>query len=377
MIRKCSKLLIIFIFSLTLTSCWDYEDIDKKSIAISIGVDQVADKVQFSSEITKLIPSQGDTEKAQTANVYNTVSYGKNFEDARIHYDAINPFPVFLGVTRVVIFGTDYAKKGIESYFNRIGSIYDYRKTLLPVVSREKPTELFDIKVEKDISVGFLIENTINSLANSGKTLYPNVGEVLSNIALDEVGYVMPYVGIEHGHIVYLGFAVMKDSKLVGVIDLVDTDGVLYLLAEKPILVEAIPDPKKEENVYSFRTAIKKRKIKTNYMNKKVVINIDLDLNAALRYQYYTQPVSDKKIKKLEEMISEKVKEDMRNIIKRSQKEFQCDIFQFAKYFRAQYPNIYKKIKWEDAFKDANVNVTVKTKIINKNLADPNAKKKY
>ncbi|TCO77450.1 Ger(x)C family spore germination protein [Marinisporobacter balticus] len=377
MIRKCSNLLIIFIASLMLTSCWDYGDIDKKSMTISIGIEQIGDKVQFSGELAKLTPSKEGTEKAQTAQIYHTVSYGKNFEDARIHNDVINPFPVFLGVTRVVVFGTNYAKKGIEPYLNRIGSIYDYRKNLLSVVSREKPKALLNIKVEKDISVGFLIENMINSLANSGKTLYPNIGELLSNIALGKVGYVIPYVGIEHDHIAYLGFAVMKDSKLVGMIDLVDTDGVLYLLAEKPRLVEAIPDPEKEENIYSFRTVIKKRKIKTNYIDKKVEINIDLDLYAALQYQYHVAPLSDKKIKKLEERISEKVKEDIGSIIKRAQKEFQCDIFQFARYFRAQHPNIYKKIKWEEAFKDAAVNVTVQTKIINKNLEDPNAKKKY
>ncbi|QZY54882.1 Ger(x)C family spore germination protein [Crassaminicella profunda] len=377
MIKKISELLIIAVFSLCLTSCWDYEDVDKKCITISIGVDQVGENVQFSGEIANLTPSPEAKEKAQTGNVYRLLSYGKTFEEARIHYDAINPFPVFLGVTRVVVFGQNFAKKGIEPYLNRIGHIYDYRKTLLTVVSRESPTELFDTKVEKHISVGFLIEDIINSLSNTGKALYPTCGELLSDIALEEVGYLLPYIGKEKGSIAYLGLAVMKDSKLIGVIDIVDTDGILYLLGENPMLVEAIHNPENKGNVYSFRTNVKKRKIKTNYTNGKIAINIDLDLQAILRYQYYSTPISDEEIKRLEKIISEEVKSSIVSAIKKAQNEFQCDYFGFAKYFRADYPKVYRKIKWEEIFKDVDVKVQVKTKIVNENLVDPDAKNKY
>lgn len=377
MIKKVSKLLIICIFSICLTSCWDYEDVDKRSIVISIGIDQVKENVQFSGEIAKVTPSSETKEKPQVANVYNLLSYGKTFEEARIHYDAINPFPVFSGVTRVVVFGQNFANKGIEPYLNRIGHIYDYRKTLLAVVSREKPPELFNVKIEKDIAAGFLIEDTISNLDKRGKALYPTFGELLSNIALEEVGYVLPYVGIEKGDITYLGLAVMKNSKMIGEIDIVDTDGILYILAKNPRLVEAIHDPKNKENIFSFLTNIKKRKIKTNYKDGKISINIDLDLQAILRYQYYSRSISEQEIKGLEKIISQKVKHDIISAVKKAQNEFECDYFGFAKYFRADYPKVYEKIKWRDIFKNVHVNVYVKTKITNHNLVDPNAKKKY
>ena len=126
-----------------------------------------------------------------------------------------------------------------------------------------------------------------------------------------------------------------------------------------------------------FKTLVKKRKIKADYADEKVTINIDLDLAAQLRYQYYMKPVSDEHIKKLEDTISEKVKNDIEYSIKRAQNEFGCDIFGFDKYFRAKQPEIYEKINWEDAFAKADINVNVKTKIINKSLTDPNAKKEY
>ncbi|CAH2214858.1 Ger(x)C family spore germination protein [Tepidibacter aestuarii] len=377
MIRRLSKLLIISMSVLLLTSCWDSEDINKKSIAISIGVDYVNDNIEFSGEIAKLTSSSKDTEKAKTSDVYKMLSYGKTFEEARVNYDSVNPFSVFLGATRVVVLGQNYAKKGIEPYLNRIDHLYDYRKTLLAVVSREPPKDLFNTKIEKDISVGFLIEDIIEHVSSKGEGLYPVTGELLSDIELGKIGYLLPYVGIEKGSVKYLGLAVMKNSKLVGVINIEDTRGVIYLLAEKPKIVQITNNTNSDKNKVSIQTFVKNRKIKSDYVNGQVNINIDLDLKAQLRYQYYTEPISDKDNKQLENIISEKAKNDIKYIIKRAQKEFKCDIFEFAKYFRADNLEIYEKIDWEDAFTNANINVNVNTKIVNKSLRDPNAKKKY
>lgn len=374
MIKKFKKI-ILLIIPLLLTGCWDYEDINNKCIVISIGVDLVDDLIEFSGEIAKITGSKNG-EEAKTGDTYNLLSYGKTFEEARVHYDAENPYPVFLGATRVVVFGTDYAEKGIEPYLNRIDSLYNYRKTLLAVISREKPKALFELEVEKDISVGFLIEDIMNHLTRRGESLYPIVGEILSDIALGKVGYLLPYVGIEEEGIHYLGFAVMKDSKLIDIIDINETGGLLYIMADKPQLSEVLDSDKNNENKISFRTQIKKRKINTDYKNETVSINIDLDLSAVLRYQYYIESISDEDIKNSEKMISEKIEKEIVSIIKRAQNDFECDIFRFAKYFRAQNPEIFRDIKWEDEFLKAEIKANVKTKIINMSLTDPNAKVK-
>ncbi|GAA0177546.1 Ger(x)C family spore germination protein [Clostridium sediminicola] len=378
MIRKQFRLLIICLCSILLTGCWDYEDINDKCIVISLGVDYFKDNIEFSGEIVKLTSStDNDFENAQGDGVYRLLSYGKTFEEARLHYDAINPFPVFLGSTRVVVFGKRYAEKGIEPYLNRIDHIYNYRKTLLTVVCRESPKEMFSLKQKKDISVGYLIEDILNHLAKKGGALNPNVGEILSDIAFGNIGYLLPYVGVEKGTIKYLGYAVMKDSKLIGIIDLENTDGILYVLSEKPTSIEVIQDLNDEKKTFSFRTFTNKRKINVDYLDKRLNISIDMDLSAQLRYQYYTGKVNGRDIKELENMLSDQVKKDIVSNVERAQKEFQCDIFGFARYFRAEDPKTFQKIDWENEFINANVNVTVNTKIINRSFTDPNAEKKY
>jgi len=376
MVKNFKKLLII-LSSLLLTGCWDYKDINERAITLSIGVDIVNDNIEFSGEIAKLTSTSGEDQKARTTGVYNLLAYGKDFEETRIHYDSVTPLPLFLGATRTVAFSRKFAEQNVEPYLNRINKFYDYRKTLLVVVSREPPRELFRMEVEKANSVGFLIEDILSTLKERQMTVYSNVGEILSDIALGEIGYLLPYIGVEEESIQYLGLAVMKNSKLAGTIDMADTDGILYLLADKPVLTESLFSSKEKENKYSLRTSVKKRRFRTDYKNERVIIKVYLDLAAELQYQYYLEPISDEEIKKLESMASEKIKKDIINVFKRSQEEFKCDIFHFVKYFRADHPRIYKQISWEEVYPEADIEVSVKTKIINLGLIDTNAEKKY
>lgn len=181
--------------------------------------------------------------------------------------------------------------------------MYDYRKTLLIVVSREPPAKLFDLKVEKDIAVGFLIENNINFLANNGSTIYSTVGEILSDVAMGHIGYVLPYIGIDQKSVKYLGLAIMKDSKMIGTIDVSESKGLLLLLAENVKLTELIPGFKNKENMNSFRMEVDKRRITTEYIDNTAVINIKVDIKAQLQYQYYLEPISDKDIKQMENIL--------------------------------------------------------------------------
>ncbi|WP_129600710.1 Ger(x)C family spore germination protein [Anaerophilus nitritogenes] len=376
MLKKAYEILILIICSIALVGCWDYRDIDQKCVVVSIGVDKVKNMIEFSGEVAQFASSKEKGEKAQVANVYNMESLGKTFGEARKNYDSSNPFPLFLGAARVVVFGQDYAKEGIGSYLNRVDRTTDYRKTVLAVVSKEKPSILLNTDTQKDIAVGFLIENIIGYLENKGRSIYSTVGDLLSDIELQQAGYVMPYIGMKKDNISYLGLAVMKDSKLIDIIDEKNTQGMLYLLVKNLSSFEGIEEIENKNNKYSFLISIKKRKIKIDYEKNIPVIYIDLDLDAQLSYQYYREHLHKKNIEKLEKEISKKQKQKIQQIIQKAQKEYKCDIFGFAEYFRAQHIQEYEKMKWREIFPNSKVVIRVNTKIINTNLVNQNVKEK-
>jgi spore germination protein KC len=375
--KKLTKLLILFLIPLLLCSCWDYADIDKRGVVLSVGIDfdKTTGNYLFSGEVANFSPSSGQQiEQDKKTNISHFTAQGATFEDAKLHTDSSVPRPVFLGATTVVIFGPSFAEKSIEPYLNRIDGLLDYRKTLLAVVSKESPEKLLKLKTSKDNSVGSSIQDNLQWLEASGKALYTTVGEMLSAISMGDVGFVIPYVGMQANDIRYLGLAVMKDSKLIDIIDIKDTDGLLYLLADSPILIEFMPGIKNPNNIFSFHSEVEKRKIKAEYIDNTPIINVNLDVTLELHYQYYVEPISKEEMKQLEESLSRKIQLDIQKIVTRSQKEFQCDIFNFVKYFKADCPKAYKTIDWHVAYPNAKVNIKVATKIINLDLDDPNAK---
>jgi len=377
--KYVSLLLVIMLPTLLLTGCWDYHDINMTNISISTGVDIVNGQIEYTGEVAKIAPAQakGNENGGGGIGVYNFYAYGKDLEQARAAFDAGVPYPHFLGAARAVIFSTSYAKQSIAPYLHRIAQINDYRKTILPVISRDHPAELFKLKVESDISVAFLIEDMMSSLTKQGKAIYPTVGHLLSDDDIKTIGELIPYVGIEEGSIKYLGLAVLKNLKMVGTINLKDTSGVVYLLAKKPSITENLPGIENKNNTFSLLTSLKKRTFNTDYVDGKLIINIDMNFDATLNYQYYTESTDEKKLKVLEDLVAQSIQGKIIKIIAMSQKEFDCDFIGFAKYFRAQHPLIYRKINWEESYRNADFFVNIQVNIHNLNLADPNARTLY
>jgi spore germination protein KC len=374
MIRKYKGIMSILFLTLLLTGCWSYKDIDKKSIVLATGIDKVNGKIEFVSEIANL--SSGNTtkgEKLQITGTYSNVGHGKNYEEARLSYNAKVPLETFLGAQRVLAFSRSYAEGGIKSYINRNYNTQEFRNTALTVVCKEPVKEFLSGKVENDISIGYAVEDTIRYLSKIGGALYKTVQDINSDIYFGDIGYLLPYV-TKNSVIEYLGLAAMKESKLVGIVNLDDSGGFLFILAEKPVSTMPIPHPSNKQNLLSIKSTLKKRKIKTSYEDNVINIYIDLELDSQLSYPYKVEPISAGDIKKTEDIVCKKIKDEILSAVERSKNEFECDVFGFARYFKSQNIRIYRKINWKEEYLNTNFHVNVKTKITNTNLIDTNAK---
>lgn len=376
-IYKALSIILLFICTAVFSGCWDYTDVDRRGIYTSIGIDKLKGGIEITSESAgfKTSLSKGEN-KAELGIIHVISSNGINFEEARFNDDLKTPFPIFLGAVKTVVFSQNYAKDGIFPYINRINRLYDYRKTILPVVSREPPKEMFNLTVSNDLSPGFLIEDIVRTLNQTGKGIYVTFKDILNFTSLKEIGFILPYVGIESGLISYLGFAVINEQgKLIDVIDSNNSKGLIYLLSDNPKLTESssLGD---NSNLLSTTPISFKRKVKTEYIDDKVIINIDLKLKEKLEYTYKETSLSHDDLIMLENILSNKIKGYIVDTISKAQEDYKCDIFQFLRYFRAQNPKAYKTIDWKEKFPKAEVNVNVDVKIASVCLYDYKANNK-
>lgn len=167
----------------------------------------------------------------------------------------------------------------------------------------------------------------------------------------------------------------MKNSKLVGVIKSENSKGFLYILAKKPTMNMVIQIPSESNNIFSLTNILKKRRIRTYYKDGKVNIDIDLKFNTQLQSEYFLENLNKEDLAKIEKEVSNKIKKDVMYALEKSQKEFNCDVFGFARYFKGKYPNIYRGLTWEDTYDQVVFNVNVKTTLINTRLLDVVGKK--
>lgn len=374
--RQISFLLLLV---LLLSGCWDYEDINKRSITLSLGIDKKDGEVIFNGEIAQLISSSnkgGST--ASITDVYQFDAIGKDFEEARYNFDYKVPTMDFSGSVISVVISKEYAKEvGLESYINRFSFISSFRPSALVVISEEDTKDLFKEKVLNAISTGHSIQDIVRYLERDGNSIYTTIQNVRQNISFKEIGFLLPYIKKDKNTIEYLGLAVIKESKFIGVIKASDSTGTIYLINNKASHNETIPDPQNKENLLSIRTKLKKKKITTSVVDNKINIDVNLDLDSMILYEYARQSISEETVKELETIIANKVKQEVISSIERSQKEFKSDIYGFARYFKGDNHQIYKTINWIEEYPNVSFNVHVKSKITSFNLINTKVKENY
>lgn len=379
MVNKTCKIILLSLILILLSGCWDYEDINNKSITLSLGIDKKDEEIIFNGEIAKLLSGAnkgGAT--ASVTDVYQFTAEGKDFEGTRYDFDYKIPTMDFSGAVISVVFSKEYAEEiGIESYTNRFSFIPGFRPSALVVVSEQHTGELFKEKVLNNISTGHSIQDTIRYLEKDGVSIYTTIQNVRQNIAFKEIGFLLPYIKKYKDTIEYLGFAVIKNSKFIGMIKADDSRGAVYLINNKASYNQTIPHPQNKANLLAIRTKLKKRKITTSYNESEIRIDIKLDLSSNILYEYIKEPISKESIKELESIIEKRIKQDVVSILQRSQKEFRCDFFGFARYFKADNHIVFKTIDWEEEYPDIRFNVEVNSKIVNYNLINTKVKKSY
>lgn len=236
MAKKIILLLPVLLSTVFLTGCWDYIDIEDKSILTGVGVDYSSGKykITVNSAELKVIGKQAEESK-RVEGIVTFSGEGINLDEARAELDNSISNKLFLGAVQATVFGPGFAEQGIEEYANRVNTIYDYRKTVLFVISREPAEEIMKLKPKNDITIGFMIDEIMHQLTDSGMSVYTPLGDVLSNIALKHAGYVLPYIGKEEDSVKYLGLAVMdKESKFQGFLNHDESRGVVYCSNKAP-----------------------------------------------------------------------------------------------------------------------------------------------
>nr|WP_278246089.1 Ger(x)C family spore germination protein [Clostridium hydrogeniformans] len=377
--------MLILLCSLLLTGCWDKVEIDRKVFVSTIAVD-VAEDVDKDRELkemsTEEIPAERGVRKIKVLYAYpdlsqfsaekgtiegegllemDTYSMDGAMADATIKGSE----DIYLEHTRLLIFSRD-----LLQYKETFKEVLDYLKRqpklnrrMYVIMSEGPPKEFSKAKIPK----GRQIQSHINGILENAKrnsAINPlTLNDLLINLASDGNG-VLPIMKVDKDtkEITIGGTAVIKDYELKGSINEIETVDLQILKGKakggnKVIYYEGHPIDYEIDGVL--------RKLKVEY-DEKLKVDINLEIEGRLEGAYLGgEKLDEDKLKEITEGFNESISSQCEKVSEVIQKEMSVDTLGIGDYIEKFKPSIWKKVKeeWEDIFKEAEINVKVKTNI--------------
>lgn len=208
MIRKT---ILLLIFSVALTSCVPYKQLEELGIINTRGVD----KIENNQLETTIIAYQFD---AQSPEITTTVfGIGNTIKGARENAGYNTNFELSPGQIRLELYGKETAEDGILEYLSTLVRDARVSDTMLVAVSNITAKEVLTAGQEELLTdVGQLIQSLIEKEVQEysiPKTSLQNYLHIESDIGQDPV---VPLIGLRDNKPAIVGLAAFQNDMLVG-----------------------------------------------------------------------------------------------------------------------------------------------------------------
>lgn len=364
MVRKFILVLILLVGLVLLSGCWDATDINKKDISTLIGIDYKAGDYYFYSEIPDISgqkKAEGDKEDEGSSEFSIVKGQGKDFIDARESLDNKLDKAYFLGTIRAVVFHNNVLKEGMAPYMYRLQSAAEFRNAVKVISSFGSLDELFNVDPENNVSVGYAIEETIDTLSKKGMAVTYTSSQVLEWLYSHNPCYIMPNFEVRDELLAFTGYSVLYDGYYRGFIEFEETNGVIWMLSNNTKIAYNVPYGDNGEA--AVEATLKKRKIEPNKDEDGISFKVVLETKSRIRYLNQKARLSKSEIGEVKKNLEALILEDLTFSIRRAGQEFGCEYLGFDDAFRIAYPNDYKELDWSDAFMKSNIEVSVSTEL--------------
>ena len=339
----------------------DSKDINNRLIATTIAVDKRDGQIWFYLEFANI--QQGQSSGGGGAKKYILVkSKGETLPEVRADLDRQLDRPLFLSEVRTLILTEDFAKDHLVEYLYRLRADESYRKKVLIVTTRDNLDALFKSLNERDVSLGYSIENTLATLEGLGGIYTRTTSRLLENLSDTYTGILIPCIGMQDQQSAVTGYSVVHDDRVTGFIPIESCKGLNLLKTDKAINFYVIPYKQFQLTVEAVLTD---RKVKATYENGKPAFKFSLKFDATLEYGDKKIPykITDADSQAVSGILKQIIEQDVRDAIYQAQYTFKTDYLQLDDAFRVAYPEVYDSMDWNVSFGEASIAAEVEVNL--------------
>ena len=371
---KSKKCLVIMLILLTIcmTGCWDKVEIDQKAFASVIGVDAGKDigkekqlkeinssasftgskldkiKVTYAfPDISKLGPEKGGTavDKTMSTDAYSM----QDSIDKIVNKSSRN---LSFGHLKLIVLNTsilDYSStfKEVIDYLQRQPAI---NRMIYIVFSEDRSEEILKFKPNMEKSVENYIIGTLENNKKNNTSSPLTLNEFLEETSQNSTALV-PVINIDKKSkdLKISKVAVIKDDKIKGYISTEQANNIQLINKKfkggtRTIIRDGSPLD------YSIENNERKIKIRDK---EKLSFDIKLNLEGQIKGHNIDKQISSKgDINKIEEDLNKAITQDIKEVIRISQTEYNTDILDLGGFIHKYHPKLWKEIKgnWNELY---------------------------
>lgn len=377
---KLKRLLFILIILSTifLTGCWSSREVDDLAIALCMGFDKTENGYLVTEQVLNPRVMASKKATAESPVVIYTAE-GNDLAEIIRRFTTQSSRILYNGDLRMVVFGEDVAKDGIQNILDYFLRNYEYRTDFYFVIAKNSTAnEVLGILTPIETVPGFSMHISLKISEEKWAAMKSiRIIELVNSIIADGDNPVLTGIEIsqdeispestdilkqsgEYKKLKYTGLGAFNKDKLVGWLDEDESKGYNYITDNVKNTIGYADYDSKVKITYEVLNA--KSRTKVYLLENKPAIEVKIKTKCNIEIVEGEFDVSAEENKQvLNELLASKVKLLCEKALNKAQKELKTDIFGFGEAIHRKYPKTWEKLKddWNDKFTDLPVNITV------------------
>lgn len=366
--RKIKSIVMIIISAYLFTGCWNYREINNLSVVAGIAIDrnELDGKYEVTIEIVNIKKGKDISNNSE----YVTLCGDSLFDIIR-NMISVSSRRLYFSHAKIVIISKELAKDGLSKAIDWYIRDAETRTDIYLLISKEKTAkEVLMTKRNENMIVSFDLAKVIQNEKNVSTAPKVDLWDFLDILKQKEANTSLPLIFIDKSGEKEVprieGMAVIKDDKLVGMIDGDIAKYILFTTDE--IKTGILVLGRKSSEPISFEIFKNRTKVKYKFDEGKMKVQVFTDTIVSIAEYQTQQPFNTSEEKEvIEKQLANMLEESIYNSINMIQKEYKSDIFGFGITLHKDYPKLWKELSdnWEYNFENLEVEVISKVQIKN------------